>query len=440
MTSAPQTARATAAPSLTPTGRQWWRRARVWILIGAGALVIALAGALITSRGADLSQNRLDPESPAPAGAKALVQVLEQQGIDVALTDSLSETRTQVATGDTTVVVHDATALLDATDWQRILNLHPARIVVLQPNYVAITSLDEVLLMEGSAASGSESRPPLPAGADCPDPLATDAPAISAVSGIELAPAGDAHGCYSGSAGYAVVEGHIGTTEVVGIGTPDVLSNATIVQDSNAAMALGLLGDHPNLVWYVPGPDDAADSGPSYASFVPEWLTPVIMLALAGAAATMLWRGRRFGPLVTERLPVTVPANETLEGRARLYADGRSRLRSADSLRIGALSRIAATLGLPSSSSAIDVSDAAAPYTGYARDQVRSILLGAEPADDAQLVDLAAAIARIEADVRSALSPSLPPESASPSADDATTRSSSSAHGRPRPGHEKGTA
>lgn len=435
MTAAPPS----VAPSLTPTGRQWWRRARLWILIGVGAIVIALVSMFITSRGAGISQTPLDPESPAPAGAKALVQVLDQQGIDVSVTASLSATRNAVDGSPTTVVVHDSAAILDPDDWRRILQLDPARIVVLNPNYVAVSSLDEVLQLEGSAVPDPDAAAPLPAGADCPDPLATDAPAVSAVRGIELAPVGDARGCYPGASGYAVVEGRLDGIEIVGIGTPDVLSNALIVQDSNAAMALGLLGDHPRLVWYVPGPEDTA-GGPSYASYVPQWLTPAIMLALVGAAATMLWRGRSFGPLVTERLPVTVPANETLEGRARLYADGRSRLRSADALRIGALGRIAASLGLPSNASAIEVADAAVPYTGYSREQVRSILLGADPGDDAQLVDLASAIAHIDDDVRAALSPT-PPTIPDPRAStDATGGSASSAPGRPRPGHEKGTA
>ncbi|WP_217991162.1 hypothetical protein [Mobilicoccus massiliensis] len=35
--------------------------------------------------------------------------------------------------------------------------------------------------------------------------------------------------------------------------------------------------------------------------------------------ALALWRGRRLGPLVTEPLPVAVPADETTRARARLY-------------------------------------------------------------------------------------------------------------------------
>ena len=59
-------------------------------------------------------------------------------------------------------------------------------------------------------------------------------------------------------------------------------------------------------------------------------------------ALVALWKGRRLGPLVAERLPVVVRASETVEGRGRLYRSRRARDRAADALRTATLQRLAA--------------------------------------------------------------------------------------------------
>ncbi len=61
------------------------------------------------------------------------------------------------------------------------------------------------------------------------------------------------------------------------------------------------------------------------------WLV-AIQLGVALLLAA-LWRARRLGPLVTERLPVVVRASETVEGHARLYRSRRARDRVAATLR-----------------------------------------------------------------------------------------------------------
>ena len=48
-----------------------------------------------------------------------------------------------------------------------------------------------------------------------------------------------------------------------------------------------------------------------------------------------VWRGRRLGPIMTEPLPVTVRAAETVEGHGRLYHRLNARDRAANALRAG---------------------------------------------------------------------------------------------------------
>ena len=65
-----------------------------------------------------------------------------------------------------------------------------------------------------------------------------------------------------------------------------------------------------------------------------------------------LWKGRRIGPLVAERLPVVVRASETVEGRGRLYRSRRARDRAADALRTATLQRLLPRLGLGANAAA----------------------------------------------------------------------------------------
>jgi hypothetical protein len=119
--------------------------------------------------------------------------------------------------------------------------------------------------------------------------------------------------------------------------------------------------------------------------------------------AAGIWRGRRFGPLVVEQLPVHVPAGETSAGRARLYARSAARVHALDQLRIGAIRRIAVTLRLPRSTAVDQVADAAAQATGRDPASVRRLLVDDLPSHDRQLVDLAGELARLEDDVRRVL-------------------------------------
>jgi hypothetical protein len=117
----------------------------------------------------------------------------------------------------------------------------------------------------------------------------------------------------------------------------------------------------------------------------------------------MIWRGRRFGPLVIENLPVTVRASETMEGRARLYQRSSNRGRALDALRIGTVSRLATAVGLSRHASVPEVAATVAGLTGRDPRIVRDILLDAHPRSDAELVSLSDQLLDLEAATRSAI-------------------------------------
>ena len=184
------------------------------------------------------------------------------------------------------------------------------------------------------------------------------------------------------------------------LGATGALTNGTILDLDNAALALTLLGTAPRLVWYLPSPADAAT--PTTAELSPPWVSPLIVLAVLTAVAAAVWRGRRFGPLIVENLPVVVRARETMEGRARLYQSSSARLRALDAIRVGTISRLATGCGLSSRAAVEEVVLAVAAAVGADPGDIRSTLLDTVPNTDAELVRLSDRLLEIEAAVRAA--------------------------------------
>ena len=190
------------------------------------------------------------------------------------------------------------------------------------------------------------------------------------------------------------------------LGATDALTNERVTEKGNAALALNLLGEHPNLVWYLPSIDDQSVEGPQdLGSLTPPWVTPALALLILTFFAGAIWRGRRFGPLVIENLPVVVRASETMLGRARLYQKSSARLRALDALRIGSVRRLAGLCGLPRAASVDDVVASVASMTGQPLGSIRRILLDAVPATDAELVLLSDELLELERDVAVAVRP-----------------------------------
>ena len=90
------------------------------------------------------------------------------------------------------------------------------------------------------------------------------------------------------------------------LGASAVVQNGFLGVQGNAALALGLAGEHPTLVWYVASPADLAGGDTPLSELYPGWVNPVAWLALTVGLAAAIWRGRRLGPVVIENLPVVV--------------------------------------------------------------------------------------------------------------------------------------
>lgn len=381
------TAVATAAPARS-------RRARLlgWGAFALALAVIAIVGVQLGSGGWS-AREALDPESAGPDGTRALVRILSQQGIDVRVErDRAGALRALEQTGGA-LAMPDAPYLSDNAV-REVVSAARGGVVLLEPRSRTLR-----LLLGDSTVAGDVAAGPLAPG--CDEPAAVPGATIG-----DLYLAGDGvAGCYPQGDGYGLLTD--GT--VTALDARSVMANDVLADGGNAALALRLLGSAPTLVWYMPGLGDSDTAAPTLGELTPRWVTPAIVLLIVAGLVAAVWRGRRFGPLVSETLPVTVRASETTVGRGRLYARSGDRAHAAAQLRRDARRRIARLAALDARLPAVELADALALRLGADRARVRAALVDAEPADDRALVELDQELRRLESAARAALRPSSAP-------------------------------
>ncbi len=368
------------------------RAALGWIALAVGLLLVSLVGGLFVY-GGYTERALLDPDSAGPDGTRAVVRVIEQQGVRVIVARDRPAAERALAGADATLVMRDAPMLSD--DALRELSSRARHVVLVEPRSRALD-----VLMNGSSLGGFVDDT---TAADC----AVAAPDNARTARVgELLVAGDGvTGCFPVGSEFGLLSLEDGGRSVTALDGLSTLTNSTLPREGDAALALGVLGKTDTLVWYVPAPADA-DPGaapPTLSELTPPWVTPAIALLLLSALTAAIWRGRRFGPLVTERLPVTVRATETTEGRARLYATARDAPHALDELRRASRTRLVRLLGLAARTSPPDVADAVAERLGADRSRVRGILVDDVPRTDRDLVAAADRLRDLEESVRVAV-------------------------------------
>jgi hypothetical protein len=295
---------------------------------------------------------------------------------------------------DTTLLIYDAGLYL--TDERLLEAVALADTVVLvDPSFTALDAVAPSVAQAGFVDGVLE--------ADCAVRAVDRAETVSGGgSGFRVIDeSADATVCLgSGDDVHSLVQFDGGDSTLTQLGTTDALSNGFIADNGNAAFALTLLGAHDTLVWYLPSFGDVpGDDSLTIGDLSPTWVLPVVWLLAVTALIAAFWRGRRFGPLVIENLPVTVRSSETMLGRARLYEKSSSRLRALDSLRIGTVQRLAILCGLPRVATVDEVVAAVSAVTGAQLADVSALLVEREPATDRELVALSDALLTLEADV-----------------------------------------
>ncbi|WP_432132176.1 DUF4350 domain-containing protein [Streptomyces tendae] len=402
------TTEATLAPTAaSPTARQVWTRARGIAL----ALVLLLVGAVaIAVVRSDARHGELDPRSADPYGSRAVAELLADRGVSTRVVTTLDEARA-AAGPDTTLLV----AVPDLLTERQQTGLHSAtsgsggRIVLVAPGGAAVERLAPGVTADPALSLDSTLAPA------CDLPAARRA-GNADTGGIRYSTHLEADACYpsrrlatllripdpptTGSA-----EDAPGDTVV--LGARDILFNNHLDEHGNASLALQLLGSRDHLVWYLPSLSDLPDPDDerSFFDLLPSgWLWGTLQLFISAALAA-LWRARRLGPLVPEKLPVAIRASETVEGRARLYRKANARDRAATALRSATRTRLAPLVGVPVTQAhtpesllpALSAHLHGEPGDGQT---LHTLLFGPPPGDDAALIALADQLDALEREVR----------------------------------------
>ena len=371
-----------------------WRRARLPLALLALVVVAGILSALPEPRTSTLT---LAPDNPGDLGARAAAQILGREGVDVRYVRRIADVQALAVPGSTVLVVGDYLLTDEQVD---ALGATEADLVLVDAGW-ALGVLTPAL-----ASSGEYDAAPDVRTAQCDDPDAVAAGTITASGGLlGIGPGAvvcfPAPGTTTDQGGsYAVVESD--GRRVVAVSDMAPFTNQHLAQQGNAALVLRALGRHERLVWYIPSLDDVGAGGgtePAPGELLPPVVTILALQLLLVVVVTALWRGRRLGRLVTERLPVVVRAGETTRGRGRLYRRGRSYGHAAAALRAGTAARSAGRLGLPRSAAAPLVVDAISRAAGRRPADVEALLYGPPPTDDRGLAQLARDLDHLESEV-----------------------------------------
>lgn len=382
----------------------YWRSWRLPALLILVVLLGALSVALLTpQRGPN---GYLDPASSTSGGASAITAILGDRGFDVSAAYSPSSALSAVrGAGDSpasVTLVVTSPWLLTAAERRQLAGAR-ADLFLVAPGEATLSTLAPEVRVKANlgAASGRAVQPA------CGLTAARLAGSANVTGFAYDIPAG-ATGCYPVGGYPSVVRYRAGGRVITILGDGAPLSNGFLASNGNAALSLNLLNGTRHIVWLVPEPASVPTvAGPAGRSsrpapaLLPAGVSLLFLQLLVVVAFAAVWRGRRFGPLITEHLPVVVRASETVEGHARLYQSRRARDRAAGALRGAMLGRVLPVLGLVSDAPAEAVAAELARRSRFSPGEVAAIVYGPPPGSDAEMVELARNLDELEREVRS---------------------------------------
>lgn len=373
--------------AVSPDLRRIWRGARVPLALLL--LIVLIALAIVLSRGKQTS-GEFDPGSYEPRGSHALAHLLKQQGVQIRAVHSLAEAR-EAADSGTLLITNPQ---LVPTNGLADLRRRVAHLVLVAPGATALDMAAPTV----SPAGAGDVRTLQPG---CTVGAAVGAGSVTLGGRHYRTDDETARACYrdDGEPTFVQLADRTGTVTV--LGSAEAFTNDQIAKEGNAAFGMRLLGDHRQLVWYVPSTEDPALEGEKkqFVDLIPPGWRYGALTAGIAVVLFALWRARRLGPVVREPLPVVVRSAETAEGRARLYRRGGATGHAAETLREAARTRLRKRLGLPRDAGPPAVVETVSARTGRAPNEVGAVLYGLSPSDEVALVRLADELDAVEREV-----------------------------------------
>jgi Domain of unknown function (DUF4350) len=372
----------TIAQAPHPIRHRSWR----WAL--PALVAICAVAAIATYLTAPRPGGQMDPESTGPEGAHALIALLRDHGVTVVVANNVDDAANAARPG--TLLLFAQTQRVSTEGLLKRLADAPGDLLLVEPTSHARAALAPGIRSGGASASATKP--------DCALREADQAGSVDFGPSNTFRAVGDktVSSCYGG----ALVRYRDGDRTVTVVGSTDFLTNGSLLRAGNAALAMNLAGQHPRLVWYAPQHIEGGSSGKGKIfDLIPDNVAWMVVQLWLTVALIALWKGRRIGPLVAEKLPVVVRASETVEGRGRLYRSRRARDRAAQALRSAVLQRMLPRLGLGVDTPPPAVTLAIARHGRSDPESLRHILFGPPPNTDADLIQLTRALDDIERQV-----------------------------------------
>jgi hypothetical protein len=371
-----------------PTVTQRWRGAR-WVLLAFVVIVgVAWLSAYLT---APRPGGPMDPESTSPDGARALVTILREHGVEVIEAGDVASVES-AARPDTLILVAQTFYLLDDELLLRLAALPGDRLLVAPVSRTREELAPEIRVAGATTFGDSEPECDLREATRAGDVRFGLADAYESVGDVPLTR------CYGGALVRYTQDGR----EVTVVSAEDFMTNSGLLNDGNAALAMNLAGSQPRVIWYAATHSETgggSGGGVGIIDLIPVQVGWIVLQLCLAVVLVAVWKGRRMGPLVAEQLPVVVRASETVEGRGRLYRSRRARDRAAQALRTATLQRMTPRLGLGHDADPPAVAEAVVQRCGLNPHAVGHILFGPPPASDPDLVNLANELDTIERQV-----------------------------------------
>ncbi len=378
---------ASLAPANTGGSRRGARRAIV-VLVA----VVAVAVTVLILFRSPTSSIPFAPDNPDAAGTRAVAQILERQGVKIAFVQNADDAATALtsAPGSATLVVGGDFGLTsDQVEW---LAEAADEVVLFAPGDGTLEAFAPQISVNWAAAAAGTLE------ARCRDADAIAAEEITQASPALYSSNAEAVSCFTSDDGAAMIR--LGT--VTALSSEAWITNEHLAEAGNAALGLRLLGTNEHVVWFVPdliqmlGVSEA-DQEASHA-----WIMPVFLVLVGVIAVAAWWRGRRFGALIPEPLPVTVRPEEVSQGRARLYRASRDYGYSGALVRAGTLTRIASHLGVPAGTDRASLVIAICSATGRPPATVDHLCYGPPPSNADDLLRLTNELDQLFREVRQA--------------------------------------
>lgn len=383
------------SPSAGKKLASFGKSATLWIVVIAVVLIASIIGFIGSTNAGE--QRDLHYNNTGKTGTAALVGVLQSHGMNVTTTEKYSDALAAAKDSNTTLVVLNAFEV-EQTQSHTIrsaVRASGSHLMLVDPTYgVSRFSSNISYAIDGQSNYSFTSDP------QCGFGPAQQAGEVDRMQpGYRVLPDTTSDNCYPiGDDSYSLIHAQEGKGSVTVLGESLWVQNATLRDRGNAALSIGTAGLTPNVVVYYGTLDQ--DEQPDPFSATPPWFLMTILWLIPIFVVVVVWRGRRFGPLAVETLPVTVPPIETVTGLAGLMHRTGDRVEALRILRASALSTMGKTLAVPANAQPAEVCRAVADRTGRDLAELEYVFITAVPQTDTELTDLATRISLIEREVR----------------------------------------